>query len=55
MRVDDLLGAIWLPGDGTANPTDLTMALAKGARQRGARGRASGPGSLDVLDRGTAR
>ena len=35
MRVDDLLGAIWLPGDGTANPTDLTQALAKGARQLG--------------------
>ncbi len=35
MRVDDLLGAIWLPGDGTANPTDLTTALAKGARQLG--------------------
>ena len=33
----DLLGAIWLPGDGKVNPTDLTMALAKGARQRGAR------------------
>ncbi len=37
MRVDDLVGAIWLPADGRANPTDLTMALAKGARQRGAR------------------
>jgi heterotetrameric sarcosine oxidase gamma subunit len=37
MRVDDLVGAIWLPGDGKANPTDLTLALAKGARQRGAR------------------
>ena len=37
MRVDDLVGAIWLPGDGKANPTDLTFALAKGARQRGAR------------------
>jgi heterotetrameric sarcosine oxidase gamma subunit len=37
MRVDDLVGAIWLPGDGKANPTDLTAALAKGARQRGAR------------------
>jgi len=36
MRVDDLAGAIWLPGDGTANPTDLTQALAKGARMRGA-------------------
>ena len=37
MRTDDLVGAIWLPADGRANPTDLTMALAKGARQRGAR------------------
>jgi 4-methylaminobutanoate oxidase (formaldehyde-forming) len=37
MQVEDLLGAIWLPGDGKANPTDLTMALAKGARMRGAR------------------
>ena len=37
MRTDDLLGAIWLPADGKANPTDLTMALAKGARQRGVR------------------
>jgi heterotetrameric sarcosine oxidase gamma subunit len=37
MRVDDLVGAIWLPADGKANPTDLTGALAKGARQRGAR------------------
>ncbi len=37
MQVDDLVGAIWLPGDATANPTDLTQALAKGARQHGAR------------------
>ena len=37
MRVDDLVGAVWLPGDGKANPTDLTFALAKGARMRGAR------------------
>ncbi len=36
MQVDDLVGAIWLPGDGKANPTDLTSALAKGARQGGA-------------------
>jgi len=33
LRTDDLAGAIWLPGDGTANPTDVTQALAKGARQ----------------------
>ncbi|MDT5081914.1 MAG: hypothetical protein QOJ80_6551 [Mycobacterium sp.] len=37
MQVDDLVGAIWLPADGRANPTDLTLALAKGARLRGAR------------------
>jgi len=37
MRTDDLLGAVWLPGDGKANPTDLTQALARGARMRGAR------------------
>ena len=33
----DLLGALWLPGDGTANPTDVTSSLARGARMRGAR------------------
>ncbi len=37
MRADDLLGAIWLPGDGKVNPSDLTQSLAKGARIRGAR------------------
>ncbi len=26
---------MWLPGDGKANPADLTLALAKGARNRG--------------------
>ena len=36
MDVSDLAGAIWLPGDGRANPTDLTAALARGARRRGA-------------------
>src|SRR5580658_5929215 len=35
MNVADLAGAIWLPGDGRANPTDLTYALARGARDRG--------------------
>jgi glycine cleavage system aminomethyltransferase T/glycine/D-amino acid oxidase-like deaminating enzyme len=37
MRTDDLAGAIWLPGDGKANPVDLTASLARGARQRGAK------------------
>jgi glycine cleavage system aminomethyltransferase T/glycine/D-amino acid oxidase-like deaminating enzyme len=35
MRTDDLQGALWLPGDGKANPADLCMSLAKGARNRG--------------------
>jgi glycine cleavage system aminomethyltransferase T/glycine/D-amino acid oxidase-like deaminating enzyme len=37
MRTDDLAGAVWIPGDGKANPTDLTQSLAKGARSGGAR------------------
>ncbi len=37
MRTDDLVGAIFVPKDGQTNPTDTTMALAKGARQGGAR------------------
>ena len=37
LRTDDLSGAMWIPGDGKANPADLTMSLAKGARKRGAR------------------
>ena len=37
MRVDDLFGAVHYPNDGQINPVDITMALAKGARLRGAR------------------
>ncbi|MBM3539826.1 MAG: FAD-dependent oxidoreductase, partial [Alphaproteobacteria bacterium] len=37
LRTDDLTGAVWLPGDGKANPTDLTQSLAKGARNGGAK------------------
>jgi sarcosine dehydrogenase len=36
MDIDDLVGAAFLPTDGQANPSDITMALAKGARQSGA-------------------
>ncbi len=36
MAVDDVVGAAFLPTDGQANPSDITMALAKGARQAGA-------------------
>ena len=37
MRIDDLVGAVWIPGDGKVNPTDVTQALARGARSGGAR------------------
>ena len=37
LETTDLQGAIWLPRDGVANPTDVTQSLAKGARMRGAR------------------
>ncbi|QKC86579.1 FAD-dependent oxidoreductase [Mesorhizobium sp. NZP2077] len=37
MATDHLVGAVWLPGDGKANPTDLTQSLAKGARNGGAK------------------
>ena len=36
MRTDDLVGGVWLPGDGKANPADITQALARGARNGGA-------------------
>ncbi len=48
MAVDDLLGALWLPGDGKVNPTDLTMALARGARVGRRPDRGDGCGSLGV-------
>ncbi|SEK32607.1 4-methylaminobutanoate oxidase (formaldehyde-forming) [Roseovarius nanhaiticus] len=37
MQVDDVIGAAYLPTDGQANPSDITLSLAKGARQKGAR------------------
>ena len=36
LEVDDLVGAIFIPSDGQANPIDITQALAKGARMGGA-------------------
>ena len=35
MRVDDVVGAAFLPTDGQASPSDIAMSLAKGARQNG--------------------
>ncbi len=36
MEIDDLVGAAFLPTDGQASPSDITMALARGARMAGA-------------------
>ena len=36
MNVDDVIGAAFMPTDGQANPSDITQALAKGARMAGA-------------------
>jgi sarcosine dehydrogenase len=35
MQIDDVIGAAFLPTDGQANPSDIAMSLAKGARQGG--------------------
>ncbi|MDO9217189.1 MAG: FAD-binding oxidoreductase, partial [Lacisediminimonas sp.] len=37
LNCDDVVGGVFLPGDGQANPTDITQAYAKGARSRGAK------------------
>ena len=37
LEIEDLLGALWLPGDATVNPVDVTASLARGARLRGVR------------------
>ncbi len=37
MTIDDVVGAAYLPTDGQANPSDITQALAKGARLAGAK------------------
>ena len=37
IRTDDVVGALFIPRDGHTSPVDTTMALAKGARSRGAR------------------
>jgi 4-methylaminobutanoate oxidase (formaldehyde-forming) len=35
MTIDDVVGAAFLPTDGQANPSDITQALARGARKGG--------------------
>jgi glycine cleavage system T protein len=37
LNIDDVVGAVHLPLDGQCDPANIAMALAKGARQRGAK------------------
>lgn len=37
INTDGIAGGFWFPNDGQVNPTDVTMALAKGAKAAGAR------------------
>lgn len=34
IRTDDVIGAVWSPADGRVNPSDVALALSKGARTR---------------------
>jgi 4-methylaminobutanoate oxidase (formaldehyde-forming) len=43
LRVDDVLGGQFVPSNGQVNPLDVTNALIKGARQRGATAREHTP------------
>src|SRR5580658_8400615 len=36
-RTDDVLAGFYIPADGRVNPVDVTMSMARGARQQGAR------------------
>ncbi|MEW2918252.1 FAD-dependent oxidoreductase [Ruegeria sp. ANG10] len=35
IKVDDVIGAVWSPADGRVNPSDVALALSKGAKARG--------------------
>jgi 4-methylaminobutanoate oxidase (formaldehyde-forming) len=52
VKTDDLVGAIWMPNDGQVNPADVTMALAKGARARGAEIREDTPVRRVLVENG---
>ena len=53
-RTDDLVGGIWMPNDGQVNPSDVTMALAKGARMRGAKILENTPVERIIVENGRA-
>ena len=52
MRTDDVIHGFWTPDEGRANPVDVTMSMAKGARQRGVRIFEDTEVTDFVLDRG---
>ncbi len=52
MEIDDLVGAAFIPTDGSVSPSDITAALAKGARSRGVRIIEDCPVTGVVIERG---
>ncbi|NUM88709.1 MAG: GcvT family protein [Bdellovibrionales bacterium] len=54
-RTDDLLAGFYVKEDGRANPVDVTMALAKGARLLGATIREQTPVTDVIVERGAVR
>ena len=37
IETDDVMGAVWSPADGRVNPSDVALALSKGAKAKGVR------------------
>ena len=54
-RTDDILAGFYVAGDGRVNPVDVTMSMAKGARQTGRHDRPGRHASTTSLDPQTAR
>ena len=54
VRIDDLVGGVYLPKDGRTNPIDTTQALAKGAKSRGARIYENCAAQEIIIENGTA-
>ncbi|MEM7201107.1 MAG: FAD-dependent oxidoreductase [Planctomycetota bacterium] len=54
MQVDDLVGAAFLPTDGQVSPSDISQAMAKGARMRGVRCLEDCPVEAILIERGRA-
>jgi len=54
ISLTDIVGGVWMPKDGQVNPADVTMALAKGAKQNGARIYEGTPVSRILVEGGKA-